>query len=105
MPLPNGFHATGPIIDLRFSRRGNDLRGAFGICRGLALGAALWAIVAVVAVSVGTTGDARDAPVPPTPVSSSPVGPSPIAPSVVAPAAVAPHTTITIDRGGRTYDR
>jgi hypothetical protein len=93
MPLPTGFHATGPIIERRyeFRSRGDDLRGAFGICRGMALGVALWAVVGVVAVSIGSTGDARDVPT------------APAAPP--APAAVTPHTAITIDRGGHTYAR
>jgi hypothetical protein len=90
MPLPTGYHTTEPTIEMRreVRRRGDDLRGAFGICRGLLLGAALWAIVGVVAVSVGSTGDARDVPRAP-----------------AAPIAATPHTTVTIDRGGRTYER
>jgi hypothetical protein len=90
MPLPPGYHPTEPTVEMRreFRRRGDDLRGAFGICRGLLFGVTLWAIVWVVAVSVGSTGDARDMPRAP-----------------AAPIAATPHTTVTIDRGGRTYER
>jgi hypothetical protein len=87
MPSPTGYHTTGPIIEIRrgVRRQGDDLRGAFGICRGLLIGAALWSVVAVVAVAIGSAGDARDVPTAP-----------------VAPVAAVPHpaATITIDRGG-----
>jgi|HubBroStandDraft_4_1064222.scaffolds.fasta_scaffold418264_1 hypothetical protein len=87
MPSPTGYHTTGPIVEIRrgICRNGDDLRGAFGICRGLLIGAALWSVVAVVAVAFGSAGDARDVPNPP-----------------VAPVAATPHptTAIVIDRGG-----
>jgi hypothetical protein len=96
-----GYHVieTGP-------RHGDDLRGAFGIFRGLLIGAALWAVVGVVAVSIGSSGDARDVPNPPV----APVALTPHA-TITPNTAMTPHTTITspttitIDRGGRTYDR
>jgi hypothetical protein len=86
MPSPTGYHTTEPIIEIRrgIRRHGDDLRGAFGICRGLLIGAALWSVVAVVAVAFGSAGDARDVPK-----------------AAVAPVAAAPHPTIIIDRGGR----
>ena len=89
-PLPTGYHTTGPIIEMRreVRRRGDDLRGAFGIFRGLLVGAALWAVIGGVAISIGSSGDARDIPKAP-----------------VTPVAVTPHTGVTIDRGGHTYDR
>jgi hypothetical protein len=98
MPLPTGYHATGPIIEVRreVGRRADDLRGAFGIFRGLLFGVALWAVVGVVAVSIGSSGDARDVPVV--------AGASVAAGAPVAPGAVAPHTKVTIDRGGHTYN-
>jgi len=88
MPSPPGYHTTGSIVEIRRGIRrqhGDDLRGAFGICRGLLIGAALWSVVAVVAVAFGSAGDARDVPNPP-----------------VTPVAAMPHpiTTIIIDRGG-----
>ena len=86
MPSPIDYHTTGSIVEIRrgIRRHGDDLRGAFGICRGLLIGAALWSVVAVVAVAFGSAGDARDVPNPP-----------------VTPVAVMPHpTTIIIDRGG-----
>ena len=99
MPSPSGYRATGTIIEIRpgemrrgARRRGDDLRGAFGIFRGLLLGAALWAVVGVVAISVGSSGDARDIP-------AAPVAVAPVAPVVATP------RTVTIDRGGHTYQR
>jgi hypothetical protein len=88
MPSPTGYHTTGPIIEIRrgIRRNSDDLRGAFGICRGLLIGVALWSVVAVVAVAIGSAGDARDVPnAPVTPVAAMPP----------------PVTTVTIDRGGR----
>src|SRR5665213_3783177 len=45
--------------------RDDALRSAFGICRGLMLGAALWSVVAFVALAIGSTGDAQVAARPP----------------------------------------
>ena len=98
MPLPTGYHTSGPIMGMRRDgrQRADDLRGAFGIFRGLLFGVALWAVVGVVAISLGSSGDARDVPNPP---------PAPVAAAALgAPVATTPHTSVTIDRGGRTYE-
>jgi hypothetical protein len=85
----------GDHVTATSRRRGDDLRDAFGIFRGLVLGAALWAIVGVVAVSIHASGDARDVP-------DAPVARDTSAP--VAREASAP-VIVSIDRGGRIHHR
>jgi hypothetical protein len=91
--MPN-YHATDQInaFGLGFGRRRDDLRGATGIFRGLLIGAALWTVVGVVALSMGSSGDARD------------VATAANAPAALAvPTAATPPKIVTIDRGGRTF--
>ena len=68
-----GYPKTQPVIQMRQTvhRRGDGL----GVCRGMMLGVALWSIAAVVAVAIGSTGDARST--------------------------AEPHAAVTVDRGGQ----
>jgi hypothetical protein len=76
MPSLTGYPKTQRVIQIRQTprERGDGMQAARGIFRGFLLGAALWGIVAVVAFTVVSTGDARND--------------------------ARPHTTVTVDRGG-----
>jgi len=78
MPPLTGCSETQPIteVPLEVCERGDDMRAARGVCRALVLGVAVWGIVAVVAVAVGSAGAAKDA-------------------------ATSHITVVSVDRGGR----
>jgi len=99
MPSQTGYTDTR---SMRREARAHDdaLRSAFGICRGLMLGAALWSVVGFVALAIGSTGDAQVAARTPLPDAQDAARPLHTDAQDAARPPPRAKVTVTVDRGG-----